>query len=90
MQIENRVSMTVKNRIALVQLNRPGKHNALDLEMFRAVAKIQKKLGKERDVRAVVLAGSGVDIRILAGSNQGIAVRRQLGDVRDYRRVGRW
>jgi enoyl-CoA hydratase/carnithine racemase len=61
MQIENRVTMTVKNQVALVQLNRPDKHNALDLEMFTAIAAMQKQLRRERDVRAVVLAGSGVD-----------------------------
>ena len=61
MQIENRVSLTVKNRVALVQLNRPDKHNALDLEMFQAIAGMQKKLAGERDLRAVVLTGSGVD-----------------------------
>ena len=44
MQIENRVLLTLENQVALVQLNRPEKHNALDLEMFRAIAEIQKKI----------------------------------------------
>ena len=61
MQIENRVLLTLENQVALVQLNRPEKHNALDLEMFRAIAQIQKKLARESGIRAVILSGSGVD-----------------------------
>ena len=61
MQIENRVLLTLENQIALVQLNRPEKHNALDLEMFRAIVQMQKKLARESGIRAVVLSGSGVD-----------------------------
>jgi enoyl-CoA hydratase/carnithine racemase len=61
MQIENRVLLTLENQIALVQLNRPEKHNALDLEMFRAIVQMQKKLARESGVRAVILSGSGVD-----------------------------
>jgi enoyl-CoA hydratase/carnithine racemase len=61
MHIDHRILLTVENRIARVQLNRPEKHNALDLEMFSAIAKMQKKLARERDLRAVILSGSGVD-----------------------------
>jgi enoyl-CoA hydratase/carnithine racemase len=61
MQIENRVLLTLENQIALVQLNRPEKHNALDLEMFQAIVQMQKKLARESGVRAVVLSGAGVD-----------------------------
>ena len=48
MQIENRVLLTLENQVALVQLNRPEKHNALDLEMFRAIAQMQQKLARAR------------------------------------------
>ena len=61
MQIGNRVLLTLENQVALVQLNRPEKHNALDLEMFRAIAQMQQKLARESSVRAVILSGSGVD-----------------------------
>ena len=61
MQIEGRVSLRVENQVALVQLNRPEKHNALDLEMFRAIVQMQKKLARESGVRAVILSGAGVD-----------------------------
>ncbi len=57
----DRIATTIENRIAIVLLNRPEKHNALDLEMFGAIAATQKKLAKERNLRAVVLSGSGID-----------------------------
>jgi enoyl-CoA hydratase/carnithine racemase len=57
----NRIDLTIENRVALVALNRPDKHNALDLKMFDAIAETQKKLAKNRDLRAVILSGSGVD-----------------------------
>ena len=61
MQIETRVLLTLEDQVALVQLNRPKKHNALDMKMFRAIAQIQKKLARESGIRAVILSGSGVD-----------------------------
>lgn len=61
MQNENRVSLRLQDQIALVELNRPEKHNALDLEMFHAIVAVQKKLAKEKTPRAVVISGSGVD-----------------------------
>ncbi len=61
MQKENRVSLRLENQVALVELNRPEKHNALDLEMFHAIVAVQKKLAREKTLRAVVLSGSGVD-----------------------------
>ena len=61
MNIRNRVTLTVENQVAQVQLQRPEKHNALDLEMFRAIAEAQHTLATQREVRAVILAGSGVD-----------------------------
>jgi len=61
MQIESRVSLRLENQVALVQLNRPEKHNALDLEMFRAIVQMQKKLARESGVRAVIISGSGID-----------------------------
>ncbi len=61
MQKENRVSLRLENQVALVELNRPEKHNALDLEMFHAIVAVQKQLAREKTLRAVVLSGSGVD-----------------------------
>lgn len=59
--MKNRVLLTLEKQVAKVRLNRPEKHNALDIEMFDAIAEVQKKLAGESDVRAVVLSGDGVD-----------------------------
>ena len=61
MNIHDRIELNFENQVAQVILQRPEKHNALDLEMFRAITEAQRKLAAERNVRAVVLAGSGVD-----------------------------
>ncbi|MCW8879607.1 MAG: crotonase/enoyl-CoA hydratase family protein [Kangiellaceae bacterium] len=55
---QNRVKLQIDNEIALVTLNRPDKHNAIDLAMFEAIDKTVKKLKHER-VRAVIVNGKG-------------------------------
>ena len=56
-----RILLTRDGDIAHVRLNRPEVHNALDLPMFRAIVAVQKRLARDRSVRAVVLDGAGVD-----------------------------
>lgn len=57
----DRIRLEIENEIAFVELARPDKHNALDLEMFRAIAATQKQLARRKELRAVVLSGAGVD-----------------------------
>ena len=59
--MQDRIELTVENRVAKVILNRPEMHNALDMEMFRAIASVQRKLARERDLRCVIFYGAGVD-----------------------------
>ena len=61
MNFRERVSLTIDNQLALVRLERPEKHNALDLDMFLAIAEAQRQLKAESRVRAVLLHGAGVD-----------------------------
>lgn len=61
MKIMNRVLLTIEDQVARVKLDREQKHNALDLEMFQAIAIAQHAVAKNRSIRAVVLTGSGVD-----------------------------
>ena len=53
--------LSVDDQVAHVRLNRAAKHNALDLGMFKAIAQTQKRIARNRDVRAVILSGEGVD-----------------------------
>jgi enoyl-CoA hydratase/carnithine racemase len=61
MQTENCVTLSLEHHVAKVVLNRPAKHNALDLEMFNAIASVQKILSREKALRGVVISGAGVD-----------------------------
>lgn len=57
--MSERVITTVENGIAEVRLNRPDKHNALDLPMFEGIVEAGQALAERKDVRAVVLHGDG-------------------------------
>lgn len=59
MAVEDRVSVTISNGIADVRMNRPDKRNALDNEMFLALAAAGEKLKADKSVRVVVLSGEG-------------------------------
>ncbi|MFT4716832.1 MAG: enoyl-CoA hydratase/carnithine racemase [Paracoccaceae bacterium] len=54
-----RVTITIKDHIAEVALSRPEKMNAIDTEMFHAIAQAGDSLKGNKDVRAVVLYGQG-------------------------------
>jgi enoyl-CoA hydratase/carnithine racemase len=56
-----RVELQVANRIARVVLNRPEKHNALDLAMFEAICAAQKQVARQSGLRAVIISGAGMD-----------------------------
>ena len=55
----DRVTVEIENHIAEVTLNRPEKHNAVDLAMFEALIDAGETLAQNKDVRAVVMQGAG-------------------------------
>jgi len=55
----NRVEVEISGHVAEVRLNRPDKHNALDLAMFEAINATIERLRDAAGVRAVVLSGNG-------------------------------
>lgn len=55
----DRVTIGVFDSIADVRLNRPDKLNAIDPGMFTALSEAATELATRKDVRAVVLSGSG-------------------------------
>lgn len=64
------VSVSIEDHIATVTLNRPEKANALNLEMFEALAEAGRGIAADRAVRAVVLHGAGENF--CAGIDTGI------------------
>jgi enoyl-CoA hydratase/carnithine racemase len=53
------VTISIKNHVADVRLNRPDKYNALSLDMITAMASAINRLAKESAIRAVVVSGEG-------------------------------
>lgn len=71
-----RVKLEIIKHIAHVTLVRTKKHNALDLEMFKTIAKTIKQLKKDRSIRAVILSAdgpnfcTGLDVKALMGAGK--------------------
>ncbi|MEM6513234.1 MAG: crotonase/enoyl-CoA hydratase family protein [Pseudomonadota bacterium] len=57
--MSERVITTLENHVATVTLSRAEKQNALDMEMFSAIAEAGDALKADRSVRAVVLRADG-------------------------------
>ena len=53
------VTISTKDHIADVRLNRPKKMNALNPDMMAAIAQALETLSENRSVRVVVLSGEG-------------------------------
>jgi len=53
------VTITKDGHVAIVTLNRPEKHNAIDLRMFAALADAGTQLANDSSVRVVILEGAG-------------------------------
>jgi len=57
--VSPRVIVELDAGVAVVTLNRPDQHNALDLPMFERLSQLTDELRTIRSLRAVVLAGNG-------------------------------
>jgi enoyl-CoA hydratase/carnithine racemase len=53
------VEVVIEGRVAIVRLNRPEKHNALDRESFAAIIKAGERLAGDASVRVAILTGAG-------------------------------
>jgi len=58
---EECTTLLIEDDIAFVTLNRPEKRNALDMQMFRSIDKISRRLKQDRDIRAVIVQANGED-----------------------------
>ncbi len=71
----DRVTVEIENHVAEVTLNRPEKHNAIDPAMFEALIDAGETLAQDKDVRAVVMQGSGdnfcagIDLSVFQGGS---------------------
>lgn len=71
--MQQRVTVEIENQVAIVRLNRPDKHNGMDIPMIQALIATAKQLKKNRDIRAVILTGegpsfcAGIDVKSMFG-----------------------
>jgi enoyl-CoA hydratase/carnithine racemase len=75
--MSERVSVTIRDGIADVQMTRPDKRNALDIHMFSALVEAGEGLKQTAGLRAVVLSGAGASF--CAGLDFG-SFRAMAGD----------
>ena len=57
--MQDRIRLTIDDGVADVRLSRPDKMNALDPDMFKAIAEAGSQLKDDKRVRVVVLSGEG-------------------------------
>lgn len=57
--MEDRVKVSIENGVADIRLSRASKMNALDADMFTALAETGARLKRDQNLRAVVLSGEG-------------------------------
>lgn len=80
---DEKVLYDVKERVALITLNRPDRLNAMDADVFRLLTEHALRADADPDVRAVLVSGegrsfsSGLDVSLFAGQ----ASERGVSDV---------
>ncbi|MFD2180401.1 crotonase/enoyl-CoA hydratase family protein [Veronia pacifica] len=55
----NYLKWHIEDDVAFITFNRPDKYNALNMDAFHEIIKVQKILRKEKTLRAVILRGAG-------------------------------
>lgn len=55
------LTLTIKEKVAFVELSRADKHNAIDMTLFLELIDVIKKLRKNTCIRAVIVSGQGED-----------------------------
>ncbi len=76
------------NGVAVVTLNRPGKRNAVNLAMLRALGRIFADLGGDDRVRVVILTGAGGNFSAGADISEFPQVRFDAESGRIYEEAG--
>src|SRR5580704_10945659 len=76
------ISFDTEGPVAIVTLNRPQRRNALSLELMTEVIDCLNMIGRERTLRAVVLAAAG---KVFSSGHD---LSEMVGrDINDYRQI---
>jgi enoyl-CoA hydratase/carnithine racemase len=78
----NHLTLTHEGAIAVVTLNRPQRRNALSLDLMLELIACLDEIGRNRDVRAVILAAAG---KVFCSGHD---LSEMIGrDINEYRRI---
>ena len=78
------IEVTVRDRVAVVTLNRPELRNAMKLSMWQETAALFSRLGEEANVRAIILTGAGGNFSVGADVSEFATVRSNIVESKAY------
>lgn len=71
--MDNKLIVDTDGHIATVRLNRPDTYNTLDVEMLNTLPGILRKLADDKNIRCVVITGTGEKAFCAGGDVSGLA-----------------
>jgi enoyl-CoA hydratase/carnithine racemase/carbon monoxide dehydrogenase subunit G len=78
------IKVWIEDQVAVITINRPKSRNAMTLAMWSAFPSILSALERNRDVRAVILTGSGEDFSAGADISEFEKVRANIEQATAY------
>jgi enoyl-CoA hydratase/carnithine racemase len=78
------ILVTARDHVGIVSLNRPEMRNAVTLSMWRELANVFSNLGHDRDIRTIVLTGSGSDFCVGADVSEFDTLRENKDQSAEY------
>lgn len=78
------IEVVVQDKVAVVTLNRPAVRNAMTLGMWQSIAEIFTRLGRDSNVRAIILTGAGGNFSVGADVSEFAKVRSNVSESKVY------
>lgn len=78
------IEVTIQDKIAVVTLNRPDVRNAIKLSMWQDIASLFMGLGRDANVRAIILTGAGGNFSVGADVSEFANVRSNIAESKAY------
>ena len=78
------IDVAIQDRVAMVTLNRPAVRNAMTLAMWQGTADLFQRLGRDSDVRAIILTGAGGNFSVGADISEFEKIRSNVAQSKAY------
>jgi enoyl-CoA hydratase/carnithine racemase len=78
------IEVSIQEKVAVVTLNRPGVRNAMKLSMWQDIASLFGRLGRDANVRAIILTGAGGNFSGGADVSEFAKVRSDIAQSKAY------